>query len=80
VSGRRGRPPADRIVLLERMVDLLVADPTLAARPGDLRDLLEANAAVVRRMLRALRKLDASLPQARRGRPSKCGPKSRSGS
>jgi hypothetical protein len=71
---RRGRPSADRLDLLDRAVDLLVADPSLAARPGELRALLRAREADVRRLLRALRRVgDVELPPARLGRPQKCG-------
>jgi hypothetical protein len=71
---RRGRPAADRLELLDRCVDLLVADPNLAAHPGELRTLLHAREADVRRLLKALRRLgDVDLPPARRGRPQKCG-------
>jgi len=77
---RRGRPSADRLDLLDRCVDLLVADPSLAARPGELRDLLHAREASVRSVLRALRRLEGiSLPPARLGRPEKCGPNPRRG-
>jgi hypothetical protein len=77
---RRGRPAADRLDLLDRCVDLLVADPSLAARPGELRSLLHAREADVRRLLRALRRIeDAELPPARHGRPQKCGRNPRRG-
>ncbi len=80
MSGRRGRPRSDRLALIERIVDALVAEPELAAHPGLLRERVHAREADVRRALRCLRKISGTqLPEAKRGRPEKDGPYSREG-
>ena len=78
---RRGRPHSDRLDLVERIVDVLVAEPELAERPGLLRERVNARDDDVRRALSCLRKLSGiELPAARRGRPQKAVPYSRGGS
>jgi hypothetical protein len=77
---RRGRPRSDRLDLVERIVDALLAEPELAAHPGLLRERVEAREADVRRALRCLRKISGvQLPEAKRGRRKKGGPYSREG-
>jgi hypothetical protein len=72
---RVGRPRTDRFEVLERIVAVLVVEPELAARPGLLRERVEAREADVRRALRCLRALSGiELPDARIGRPQKSGP------
>jgi hypothetical protein len=81
VSRRRGRPRADRLVLLERVVELLRDEPELAAHPGELRARLSARGDDVRRVVRALRRLNGvELPAARPGRPENPLPNPQGGS
>jgi hypothetical protein len=80
MSRRPGRPPTDRLDLLERTVAVLLAEPWLAAHPGVLRERVRAREADVRRVLRSLRAISrVDLPAPTLGRPKKGGPNSGSG-
>jgi len=75
------RPRADDLDLLARAVEVLRAEPELAARPEELRMRLGARRSRVRAVLSALRRFEGTqLPAARRGRPKKSAPNSEGGS
>jgi hypothetical protein len=76
-----GRPRSDPFDLLDRVVDEVIADPGLAARPGDLRVAVRAREEDVRRIVSTLRKLDGiELPTPSLGRPKNGIPNSGAGS